>query len=215
MGVDRVMALGLALASGLAWGAEGQQVFAQGGANPAAPACVSCHGAKGEGMDAAGFPRIAGQSVAYLTKQLNDFRAGTRNNPVMQPVAKALSAEEIAAVAPVISALPNPEPPLVGRDHVPASAGEKLALRGAWDRGVPECVSCHGPSGVGVGDTFPRLAGQGAQYIANALHEWRSGGRHNDPEQLMVHIAKALTEDEITAVAAYFSSLGNTPEGAK
>jgi len=217
MSTFRLLALGLVVTSvsGAAWCADGQQIYSQGGANPAAMACGSCHGAQGEGMDAGGFPRLAGQAAAYVSKQLQDFRSGSRTNPVMQPIAQALAEEEIAALAPAIAAMPNPLPPLVGRDAVPTSPGERLALRGAWERNIPECVSCHGPSGAGVGASFPRLAGQGAQYLGNTLRAWRDGSRNNDPQQLMVKVAKAMTEEEITAVAEYFSSIGQAQEGAR
>lgn len=65
--------------------ADGQKIYSQGGANPTALACVTCHGANGEGMAAGGFPRLAGLSAAYMRKQLEDIRSGARSAPVMQP----------------------------------------------------------------------------------------------------------------------------------
>ena len=38
--------------------ADPAAVYGKGGANPAAMACASCHGVEGEGMAAAGFPRL-------------------------------------------------------------------------------------------------------------------------------------------------------------
>ncbi|MDC6690008.1 c-type cytochrome, partial [Leclercia adecarboxylata] len=67
--------------------ADGQTIYTQGGANPAAMACGTCHGADGMGMAAAGFPRLAGIDAGYMRKQLADFRSGTRANPIMQPIA--------------------------------------------------------------------------------------------------------------------------------
>ena len=43
----------------------GADVYTKGGANPAALACLTCHGADGMGMAAAGFPRLAGLSAEY------------------------------------------------------------------------------------------------------------------------------------------------------
>jgi len=80
-----------------AQGAATAAVYTQGGANPAAMACVTCHGAEGEGMAAAGFPRLAGLSAGYMKKQLADFASGERANPIMQPIAAALSSEEADA----------------------------------------------------------------------------------------------------------------------
>ncbi|SEH68089.1 Cytochrome c553 [Stutzerimonas xanthomarina] len=73
--------------------ADSTAVYTKGGANPAAMACITCHGAEGEGMAAAGFPRLAGLPAGYMRKQLGDFASGARANPTMQPIAAALSAE--------------------------------------------------------------------------------------------------------------------------
>ena len=54
--------------------ADGQKIYAQGGANPAAMACGTCHGADGMGMAAAGFPRLAGLEAAYTRAQLAGVR---------------------------------------------------------------------------------------------------------------------------------------------
>ena len=67
-------------------------IYLQGGAQPGATACVACHGADGMGLAPAGFPRLAGLSADYLSKQLHDFQSGKRVSPVMQPLAKALTA---------------------------------------------------------------------------------------------------------------------------
>lgn len=189
--------------------ADGQKIFTQGGAQPGATACFACHGGDGMGMPAAGFPRLAGLSEGYLSKQLEDFRNGSRVSAVMQPLAKALAEDEIQAVSSTLAAMPAPKSPLITRNESPKSPGEKLALRGAWDRQIPECVMCHGPGGVGVGVAFPPLVAQPASYLVAQLNAWRDGTRHNDPNDLMGHIAKSLTPDEINAVADYFSTLGN------
>ena len=67
-------------------------------------ACATCHGAQGQGM--AAFPYLAGQGEAYLARQLGEFASGTRNNPVMGPIAKAMSAEQITAASAYYAQLP-------------------------------------------------------------------------------------------------------------
>lgn len=192
--------------------ADGQKLLTQGGANPAAMACAGCHGADGMGMAAAGFPRLAGLSAGYLAKQMGDFRSGARANPIMQPIAAALSDDEIDAVTRTLAAMQAPAYPRTGRAEKAEGSGAVLALRGAWERNIPECVSCHGPGGVGVGDTFPPLAGQSAQYLSAQLNAWRQGTRKNDPNDLMGQVARSLSDAEVTAVSAYFASLN--PQGA-
>ncbi len=187
--------------------ADGQKIYAQGGANPAAMACGTCHGADAMGMAAAGFPRLAGISAGYTRKQLEDFRSGARGNPVMQPIAAALSDEEMDAVAAMLEARPAPVFASIGRAEKAEGVGPRLALRGAWERNIPECVACHGPAGIGVGESFPPLAGQSTQYLSAQLNAWRQGTRKNDPNDLMGHIARAMTDDEVQAVAEYFAGL--------
>lgn len=213
--------------------ADGEAIIQKGGANPAAMPCMSCHGADGKGMAAGGFPRLAGLPGAYIAKQLADFKAGRRENPLMQPIAQALDDAEMAAVAGAYAALPKVQVKVQAMAGAPErpkeGSGAWLALRGAWERNIPECTLCHGPAGVGVGDAFPPLAGQSAEYIEAQLRAWRGSPalpagrkgkalaavpptRRNDPNGLMQHVAADLSEAEIKAVAAYFAGLGESTE---
>ena len=179
----------------------------QGNGKGAAP-CIACHGVDGAGQAAAGNPRLAGLDAAYLQKQLDDFAGGARDSAVMKSTATALGEDERRALALYYSklllppALAKPATPMPASDSV----GAVLATRGDWSRGVPGCVQCHAPGGVGVGAHFPPLAGQPAVYIEAQLKAWQSGGRHNDPLQLMRHLSKALSAQEIDAVATWFAA---------
>ncbi len=182
---------------------DAETITQQGNGKGAAP-CMACHGADGGGTEASGYPRLAGLDAAYLQRQLDDFANGTRTNAVMQPNASALSEDERAALAKYYSALPLPAR-FAKPAATPDAAGERLATRGDWSRGVPGCVQCHGPGGVGVGANFPPLAGQSAAYIEAQLKAWQQGTRRNDPLQLMQHVARQLTPQEIQAVAGWFA----------
>ena len=142
---------------------QGQQIATQGTSQGVA-ACISCHGAKGEGLGA--FPRLAGTGQAYLLAQLDAFAGGSRKNPIMQPIAQTLTPAERQAVALYFSQLPAP---FVASDSVqplPSDTSAWLATRGRWADQVPACAQCHGPGGSGVGAAFPPLAGRPAAYIA-------------------------------------------------
>lgn len=66
--------------------------------------CAACHGA--EGVSALEiYPNLAGQKEAYLATQLQHFRDGERNNPIMAPMAKPLSDADIADLAAYYSKL--------------------------------------------------------------------------------------------------------------
>jgi cytochrome c553 len=185
---------------------DGAAIARQGNGHGAAP-CLACHGADGGGQAAAGFPRLAGLPAAYLRKQLDDFAAGTRSNATMQPVASALSEDERAAVAAYYAGLPVPtQPPATPLDPAQQTLGEALATRGRWSQGLPACAQCHGPDGVGVGEHFPPLRGQSATYLANQLHAWQQGARHNDPLELMHSVAGKLSDADVTAISAWYAA---------
>lgn len=60
--------------------------------------CVVCHGPNGI-ASSPGFPHIAGQPVIYLAEQLQHFRSGKRQNPVMNVIAKSLTDQDIQDLA--------------------------------------------------------------------------------------------------------------------
>lgn len=207
----KMMSLSLFLLLPLVSTAElGEKVYTKGGENPMAIACMTCHGAQGEGLAMAGYPAVAEMPSGYLAKQVQDFKAGTRKHPVMDGIAAALTPEELEAASVYMQAFTAPEIPEITRSTQPTDLGSRLALRGDWSRNIPECIACHGPSGVGVGDTFPRLAGQSELYIVNQMNAWKNGTRQNDEADLMGHIARELNDEEIQAVAVYFSNIGKT-----
>ena len=64
------------------------------------------------------------------------------------------------------------------------------------------CQACHGADGNGTGDgQYPRIAGQYADYLAKALHDYKSGARKN---AIMAGMAAGLTDKDIENVSAYF-----------
>ncbi len=197
----------LAMGPALVRAADAPTIARSGNGNGAL-ACNSCHGADGAGQPAAGFPRLAGLNAAYLQKQMDDFASGTRANPVMKPVATALTPAERKALAEYFSKLPIPAALAKPATSPPPadSVGAQLATRGRWSQQVPGCEQCHAPGGLGVGANFPPLAGQSATYIASQLKAWKQGTRRNDPLELMQHVSKALSDEDITAVANWFAA---------
>lgn len=176
------------------------------GNNRGAPACVTCHGAHGEGIAANGFPRLAGLNAGYLQTQLDAFANGQRTHAMMTPIAQTLSGDERAAVARYYAGLSGS---VIVAETVADinSTDARLAIQGRWSQGLPACVQCHGAMGAGVGTTFPALAGQSSLYIENQLRAWQQGTRAPGPLGVMKVIASKLSAADIREVAAYFSAL--------
>lgn len=87
--------------------AAGKALFENGVAEKGVPACASCHGVKGEGN--AAFPRLAGQHVDYLVKQLIVFQR-TDERPagaIMKTVAHELTRQNVEDVSTYLQAIPK------------------------------------------------------------------------------------------------------------
>ena len=191
--------------------AQGERIAA-GGTEQGVAACAGCHGAKGEGnLD---FPRLAGTGKSYLQAQLDAFASGARQNPLMQPIAQKLAPDERAAVASYYSQLPPSRTAEPAASPKPSETGGWLATRGRWADQLPACAQCHGPTGAGVGEHFPPLAGLSPSYIAAQLKAWKAGARPPGPLSLMPTIARKLSDDEITAVADYYGALTAKPSAS-
>ena len=66
------------------------------------------------------------------------------------------------------------------------------------------CVDCHGAEGnAPLDDSYPKLGGQYADYLAHALQQYRDGDREH---ALMSQQASHLTDQQISDLAAYFGS---------
>ena len=181
------------------------------GEGHALPSCASCHGQAGGGIAAAGFPRLAGLPEQYLSAQLEAFTNGVRRSPVMEPVAKALSAQQRTQLARYYSALPAAQN--TGNEAPEGVMVDRLALQGRWSEGIPACVKCHGQGESGVGSISP-LAGQPSAYIAKQLRAWKAGARGGDPLGLMSAVAARLSEEDIRAMsdaASHLAPPGTAP----
>jgi cytochrome c553 len=66
------------------------------------------------------------------------------------------------------------------------------------------CGVCHGPIGMSATPDAPNLAGQPEIYLSSQLRAYRSGERRHE---VMTVVAKALSDDEIANLAAWFSSI--------
>lgn len=186
-----------------------------------AGACVACHGLDGNAIDPTLYPRLAGQSERYLSRQLALFKSGERVNAIMQPFATALSAQDMRDIGAYYATQTSGAG--IADDAVVSDKssaydgmkfyeiGQKLFRGGDASRGIPACMACHGPSGAGnPGPAYPRVAGQQSWYTARRLQEYRvgvTGERDQALFQTMAQVAKPLTDQEIQALASYMQGL--------
>ena len=75
----------------------------EAGKKKAEEVCQACHGPQGDKPITPDIPILAGQYPDYLVHALKAYKAGTRQNVMMSPMAQPLSEEDMANVAEYFS----------------------------------------------------------------------------------------------------------------
>ena len=173
--------------------------------------CAPCHGSSGEGRADFNAPALAGQEAWYLTRQLHNFKNGTRGTHPedlqgmqMAPILRLLADDR--AIDDVVAYVAKMDP-----FAIPAT------LQADADKGkalfVGTCLPCHGERAQGQQVTkAPRLAGQADWYLVRQITKFRQGIRGGQAEDLqgmqMAAIAKTLIDEQATNdLAAYINGL--------
>ncbi len=65
------------------------------------------------------------------------------------------------------------------------------------------CAVCHGEKGVSTNPIWPNLAGQHQTYLMKQLHDFKKDKLRHSP--VMVPFVAALTEEDIEAIAYFYS----------
>lgn len=171
-----------------------------------AAACGACHGMDGNSTDPQ-YPKLAGQSEQYIVHQLENFKSGKRQNPIMLGMATPLSEQDmhdIGAYFASKTALPGVA------DQALVEHGQQLFREGDAKRGIPACMACHSIDGRGnPGAMYPQLESQHAQYVQATLKAWHDGTSWGTDahSQIMPSIAQKLSTDDIAALASYVEGL--------
>jgi cytochrome c553 len=167
--------------------------------------CIGCHGIAGY---QASFPEIhrvpmiAGQNAKYIVAALQGYAKGDRKHPTMRGIAASLSEQDMADIAAFYeqqAKLP------AAAETVPAAPAKVAEL---LNKGA--CVSCHGANfSKPIDPTYPKLAGQHADYLTVALKSYKTEknanvGRANG---VMAGQVKQFSNAELKAMAAYIASL--------
>lgn len=84
--------------------------------------------------------------------------------------------------------------------HSSAAAGDVEDGR----KKATKCQVCHGYDGIGKNPEVPHIAGESDIYLIRQLRAFRSGKRVH-PQ--MTIIAKGLSDEDISKLAAYYSAI--------
>ena len=151
--------------------------------------CHGCHGIPNyrNAYPNYSVPKLGGQHAKYLAAALAEYASGGRAHPTMHSHAVTLSEQDRLDIAAYFQSEPVKPKEVVG---TPPPA-------------IQTCVACHGADGAKtVGDEFPVLAGQQADYIVEALNDYKSGKRKNP---IMAGIISGVKPEDFAAIAQFFS----------
>ncbi len=151
--------------------------------------CMGCHGIEHykNAYPKYSVPKLGGQNEGYLVAALAQYQSGARWHPTMKGLASTLSDQDRADLAAWFSAVAS------------VQSGKQV---GTPPAAAAACTACHGNDGIGTLDEYPNLAGQHADYLAQALDDYRTGKRQNP---IMGAFAQQLTREDVAALAAYFA----------
>jgi cytochrome c553 len=152
--------------------------------------CMGCHGVPyyKNAYPSYSVPKLGGQNAPYLVSALKEYYVGSRMHPTMRGFASSLNDQDRADLAAFFNS------------KVPASAGPEPV--GTPPPQAATCAACHGQNGRGTMPEYPNIGGQHADYIAQALNDYRLGKRKN---AIMAAFAQQLTKQDIEVLAEYFS----------
>ena len=161
--------------------------------------CSACHGFAGNSRSET-MPILAGMNAAYLKKALQDYAAGKRVSPEMEPYSKMaiqLGVDDVAGYFAAQTKQPTP----IAADPAAVTRGQAASQ---------QCVICHGPAGKGdPAKNIPDLSGQPAGYLQAQMAAFKADRRSpgDEPLKAMKALMKGIADNQIADLAAYYSSL--------
>ena len=166
--------------------------------------CAVCHSVDGNSVNPV-WPKLAGQHASYIAKQLKDFKDGKRVNAQMTAMVAPLSGQDMEDLGAYYASQKTKQgtakPELI-------ELGQRIYRAGDSQAGIPACLACHGPVGVGnPAALYPSLSGQHAEYTARQLKMFKAEERNNDVNNVMRSIAGPMTNAQIEAVSEYIQGL--------
>ena len=166
---------------------------------PQALVCSACHGFGGQSQSNT-MPIIAGIAPWYFKKAIQDYAAGKRTSPEMEPYAKMVLQLGVDDVAAYFAAQARTSSP-VKLDAAAVERGRAAAV---------QCTLCHGVSGKGdPSKGVPDLTGQPPGYLRNQMLLFKADRRSPGDDQLkaLKTLMRTIPDDQIADLAAYWSSV--------
>lgn len=136
--------------------------------------CIGCHGIVGYQAsfpEVYKVPMIAGQGGRYIVSALQAYQKGDRKHPSMRGIAGSLSEQDMADLGAFYEAQ--------GKQQAASPAPAALAqpLPEALKDRMAACSACHGANfSTPIDASYPRLAGQHADYLYAALKAYGTDG---------------------------------------
>lgn len=143
--------------------------------------CTACHGPSAEGNPTLNAPKLAGQEIWFLRRQIENFQKGIRGSHEkdifgmqMKPMAATLDATGVEDVSAYLSSLKWTK--------------SAATIEGDAAKGQPlfaVCIACHGDKGKGNATlNAPRIAGQEDWYLVRQLRHFATDVRGSDPRDI-------------------------------
>ena len=161
--------------------------------------CSACHGSGGQSPSNA-MPILAGIAPWYFKKSIEDYAAGRRPSPEMEPYAKQVLQFGVNDIGAYFGAQAR-QPSAVKPDAAAVGRGRAAAV---------QCVVCHGASGKGDQTKgIPDITGQPAGYLQNQMLLFKADRRNPNDQALnaLKALFKGLPDEQLADLAAYYSSL--------
>ena len=200
-----VCSLLVALAGLLSTGAALAQDVAAG--QKKAAMCIGCHGIAGYQAsfpEVHKVPMISGQNAKYIVAALNAYKKGERKHPTMRGISVSLTDQDMADLGAYYEQHGQSSVKNVAAAAV-APTPEVAAL---LNRGA--CASCHGVDyNKAIDGSYPKLAGQHADYLFVALRSYGLEGNPNigRANAIMGAQVKQFKRAELKQIADYLATL--------
>lgn len=166
---------------------------------PQALVCSACHGFGGQSQSNT-MPILAGIAPWYFKKAIQDYAAGKRTSPEMEPYAKMVLQFGVDDLAAYFAAQARTASP-VKLDSTAVDRGRAAAV---------QCTLCHGVMGKGdPSKGVPDLTGQPPGYLRNQMLLFKADRRSPGDEQLkaLKALMRTIPDEQISDLAVYWSSV--------